>query len=149
MKKASIAIPNRCLAEERIRRGWSQREVAEKLGTTVQNVCRWERGNTYPNTYFRHRLCALYEKDVRELGLSTPLKVRNQQQSYELHINPSRICRPDSLSAPLWFVPHWRNHFFTGREAILKRLHRGFQESSATCVQALGGLRDVEKRRLL
>jgi len=34
------------LFEEHINRGWSQREVAEKLGVSILSYCRWETGKT-------------------------------------------------------------------------------------------------------
>lgn len=44
--------PNQHLRYERERRGWSQQEVADKVGTTSLNVGRWERGITVPGSYF-------------------------------------------------------------------------------------------------
>jgi transcriptional regulator with XRE-family HTH domain len=61
------------LVEARHACGWSQREVAERVGTTFVNVSRWERGVTHPGSYYRRRLCALYRKTEEELGLATPL----------------------------------------------------------------------------
>lgn len=56
------------LRQERIRRNWRQREVADKLDTTVVTVTRWEKGSHLPSTYFRVKLCVLYEKSPEELG---------------------------------------------------------------------------------
>lgn len=62
--------PRQRLSAERIRRRWSQLEVADQLGTTPGNVSRWERGITSPGTYFRHKLCELFGISARELGLA-------------------------------------------------------------------------------
>jgi transcriptional regulator with XRE-family HTH domain len=67
--KTSRSLPNLILQEERLARGWTQQEVANRVGTTVVNVSRWERGITSPNPYFRQKLCALFEKDTAGLGL--------------------------------------------------------------------------------
>lgn len=56
------------LRQERIRRNWRQREVAEQLGTTTVTVTRWERGSHLPSAYFRVKLCALFGKSAEELG---------------------------------------------------------------------------------
>jgi transcriptional regulator with XRE-family HTH domain len=69
MKKAKEAIPNDLLAIARQRKHWTQRQVAEYVGTTTTNVCRWERGTTIPSLYFCARLCALFGKSDEELGL--------------------------------------------------------------------------------
>ena len=54
---------------ERERRGWSQARLAELVGTDAGTVSRWERGVTSPSPHFREKLCALFGKDARELGL--------------------------------------------------------------------------------
>ncbi|RAQ97130.1 hypothetical protein A4R35_16445 [Thermogemmatispora tikiterensis] len=58
------------LVEARMSRGWSQQEVAERLGTTHVNVSRWERGVTKPNPYFRRKLCRLFGLTEEELDLA-------------------------------------------------------------------------------
>ncbi len=57
------------LTEARNNRGWSQLEVAERIGTTHVNVSRWERGITRPSPYFRRKLCQLFGKNEEELDL--------------------------------------------------------------------------------
>src|SRR5713226_1776422 len=57
------------LRRERELRSWSQEQVAEKLGTSAPNVSRWERGKTFPDTYYRQKLCELFGKSAAELGL--------------------------------------------------------------------------------
>jgi len=57
------------LTEARRLRVWSQKELAEQLGTTQVNVSRWERGLTTPTPYFRSKLMALLRKSDLELGL--------------------------------------------------------------------------------
>ena len=60
--------PNKSLQYQRDLRGWSQQRVAEELGTTGKNVGRWERGESVPDTYYREKLCLLFEKTALELG---------------------------------------------------------------------------------
>lgn len=62
--------PRQRLVTERLRRRWTQLEVADQLGTTPGNVSRWERGITLPGPYFRSRLCELFGSSARELGLT-------------------------------------------------------------------------------
>jgi len=62
--------PRQRLSAERIRRRWSQLEVADQLGTTPGNVSRWERGITSPGPYFRSKLCELFGRSAQELGLT-------------------------------------------------------------------------------
>lgn len=69
MKKTISKTPNRRLKFERELRGWSQDDVAQRIGSDRQNVGRWERGKTSPSPFFRQRLCELFDKNAQELGL--------------------------------------------------------------------------------
>ena len=69
MKKAKQAKKNQALIDERVRRRWSQQEVADLVGTTPVNVSRWERGVTTPTPYFRQQLSTLFGKSPQALGL--------------------------------------------------------------------------------
>src|SRR5438045_2380313 len=62
-------IPNEQLKRERELRGWSQQKLAELVGTSFENISRWERGVTSPQPHFREKLCKLFKKDAAELGL--------------------------------------------------------------------------------
>ncbi len=53
---------------ERNRRSWTQKYVAQGIGTTEQNVSRWERGQTVPDTYYRQKLCDLFEMSAEQFG---------------------------------------------------------------------------------
>src|SRR6266566_6286676 len=58
------------LKHERILHGWSQDDVAEKIGSDYKTVGRWERGESYPNPHNRQQLAKLYGKTPEELGLT-------------------------------------------------------------------------------
>lgn len=62
-------IPNKRLKHEREQRGWSQEKLAEQVGTSFENISRWERGITVPQPHFREKLCKLFGKNALELGL--------------------------------------------------------------------------------
>lgn len=57
------------LRGERAQRGWSQADVAEKIGSDPKTVGRWERGITFPGPYMCQKLSGLYGKSLQELGL--------------------------------------------------------------------------------
>jgi transcriptional regulator with XRE-family HTH domain len=64
--------PNEKLKRERELRGWSQRKIAERVGTAEQVVARWEGGLHKPNRYFQTQLCELFGKNAEELGFLLP-----------------------------------------------------------------------------
>lgn len=61
--------PNLSLRDERMRRHWSQQELADKIGATLNTVSRWERGLTKCSPYFRKKLCEVFGKNAQELWL--------------------------------------------------------------------------------
>ena len=71
VKKAAHATPNRLLRAARIERGWTQQQVADRIGAPLPlSISRWENGMTFPSAYYIERLCQLFGKSVSELGLS-------------------------------------------------------------------------------
>jgi predicted ATPase/DNA-binding XRE family transcriptional regulator len=92
-------IRNQKLREARELRGWSQQNVAEQLGLSVDKstVSRWERGVAVPQPHYRQKLAEIFQTNVQELGflkdperstrkplykiprLSTPLFGRDQE----------------------------------------------------------------------
>jgi len=71
VKKAAHATPNLLLRAARIERGWTQQQVADRIGAPLSlNVSRWEHGTAFPRSYYIERLCQLFGKSMRELGLS-------------------------------------------------------------------------------
>ena len=69
MKKSTQAIPNLLLKRECELRGWSQQYIAEQIGASHYYISRWERGTASPSPYYRQKLCALFGRNARELGL--------------------------------------------------------------------------------
>ena len=68
----AMFVPRSRLVEARNDNEWSQRDLAERIGTTYVNVSRWERGLTKPSPYFRRKLCTLFNKSEEELDLGPP-----------------------------------------------------------------------------
>ena len=70
MPRPPLKGGNQNLVNARLQRGWTQREVAEAVGTTLANVSRWERGVTFPSPYFRQKLCEVFEMSPEDLNLT-------------------------------------------------------------------------------
>ncbi|HJT59411.1 MAG TPA: NB-ARC domain-containing protein, partial [Ktedonobacteraceae bacterium] len=62
-------VPNELLVRTRLEKGWTQAQLAEEVGTTFETVSRWERGIVIPGLYYRQKLCRVFNKTARELGL--------------------------------------------------------------------------------
>lgn len=70
VKEASPVRPNHLLCLARKERGWTQQEVAERIGVPHPlHVTRWEQGLAVPSLHYIEQLCALFERSAHELGL--------------------------------------------------------------------------------
>ena len=125
------------LSTERLRRHWSQLEVADQIGTTPGNVSRWERGITSPGPYFRTKLCELFGMSAHELGLAW-------DASDDL---PSQDPPASAMTASLpWNVLSQGNSFLTGRDDLLAHLRTLLRTpTTAALTQAISGLGVIDK----
>jgi tetratricopeptide (TPR) repeat protein/transcriptional regulator with XRE-family HTH domain len=166
---AELPRPRMRLVEARLLRGWSQQEVAERLGTTHVNVSRWERGVTKPNPYFRRKLCRLFGLTEEELDLlpampetqevgagsttlsqadeTPPVATSLAAPSHEASPASSTLAPPSTavidpmipLPAPVQLV---------GRDAELARIRQRLFAGDAVALTALNGLPGVGKTSL-
>ncbi len=136
------------LRQEREQRGWTQSEVAERIGSTRINVSRWENGITVPGLYYRQRLGELFGKSLLELGL---IPERSEAQLEKVDTSLDADLHSSSPALSIWNVPYRRNPFFTGREVILDHLYtvlRSRNSAALTQGQALSGLGGIGKTQI-
>jgi tetratricopeptide (TPR) repeat protein len=146
-RKAAQSTPNQLLRQARLERGWTQKDVAGRIGAPLDlNVTRWERGTARPSAYYVQRLCKLFGKSPGELGLLPKL-----QQLQEALTSKQQDLRSVPEPHRLWNVPFRRNPFFTGREEVLHQLHERLTTRHSAAVsqaQALSGLGGIGKTQL-
>ncbi len=142
VKKASrISTPR--LKQERERHGWTQSQLAERIGTTQINVSRWENGTTVPGPYYRQKLGELFGKSLHELGLIAEVKERSSDLA--------TAGIPPSIPQAIWNIPYRRNPFFTGREEILDYLSTllsANKVAALTQTQVISGLGGIGKTQI-
>ncbi|MBV9615717.1 MAG: helix-turn-helix domain-containing protein [Ktedonobacteraceae bacterium] len=144
------------LKYEREIRGWSQEKVAEKIGTTVRTVSRWERGLAMPYPYYREQLCALFGKNAQELGL---VSGDEQHPRYSTEVQTSHEVQTSS-AAPMVETHAARIYdpaipvilggaaTLIGRESLLARLKEDICAERKPALTALVGLPGVGKTAL-
>ena len=76
------------LRYERERRGWSQADVASKIGSDSKTVARWESGKSLPRPYHRQALCELFEKNAEDFGLLSGQRERTPSPQPEINLSP-------------------------------------------------------------
>ncbi len=139
LKKVARGNPNQQLVNERLRRHWSQQELANRVGTTAINVSRWERGITTPGPYFQQQLCHLFEKSASELGfvptLPDPASVVSERT-------------PDAIYDPTIPLPLSGKQQLVGRDGLLAQVREGLCAGNTIALTALNGLPGVGKTAL-
>ncbi len=154
------------LTRARIDRGWSQRELADLIGTNYVNISRWERGSTRPGPYFRQRLCILFGKSEQELDLlesdesirskiselptiaSTPSLVNGHTENISELILQKDIEK--AAQVPLYdpLIPHRSALSLVGRDTELAQLRGRLCGGHSVALTALNGLPGVGKTAL-
>ena len=146
IKKKSMHAASR-LKRERELRGWTQSDLAERIGSTQVNVSRWEKGVTVPSPYYRQRLGELFSKNLQELGFVSG----SDEEHDEANSSPDADARTSPSFPTIWSVPYRRNPFFTGREEVLSHLHdalTGGKTAVLTQALAISGLGGIGKTQI-
>lgn len=137
-------VPNKQLRYERIRRGWTQKEVADKLDTIPLTISRWESGTVKPGPHARQKLMEIFEKSARELGFVYEADMTSREPS----LTSLTAASTDQSDSPYWNIPYRRNLFFTGREDILAHMHDVLSPDQPVALvqpQAISGLGGIGK----
>jgi transcriptional regulator with XRE-family HTH domain len=80
IEKSEKYLPNEKLSQARKLRGWSQGELAKRIGANQKNVSRWERGSTAVSPHYQEKLCALFKMSAIELGFLTSNSTSAQEE---------------------------------------------------------------------
>lgn len=128
------------LRVERELRGWSQAKLAEALGTTTRSVSRWEQGLSMPYPHYRERLCSLFGKSARELGL-----LHSTEENDVLSYTPAQT---PLLVDPA--IPDIRSNAsnLLGRDNLLRQVKQCLLEGNTLGLTALNGLPGIGKTTL-
>ncbi|HEY4035009.1 MAG TPA: helix-turn-helix transcriptional regulator, partial [Ktedonobacteraceae bacterium] len=138
------------LRYERKLRGWSQADVAAKIGSDTKAISRWERGEALPRPYFIQKLVELFGKDANELGLmeiaqertivsSDNFTAASPSEQAVAHENKefSLIVPQDNVRQEYWGeAPHIEN--FYGRENELTEVEQWIAEGCCRVVAVVG-----------
>src|SRR5215467_15936163 len=163
MKKNSKPVPNQRLREEREIRGWSQKYVTDQIGVDPYYLSRWERGTATPSPHYRQKLCALFGKNAKELGLlqdergSSSEKltgaalVEGAAQEKGLSLSAALSALPASKAGvrdPAIPLPAAGIAQLVGRDEVLSQLKARLCSDEKSLSTALNGLPGVGKTAL-
>ena len=153
---SNTAQRNEQLRQHRFRRNWRLQDVADKLGTTITTVQRWERGNQQPSAYYRAKLCELFDVSPQELGFEEEEALPPTPDNVEEVEAPHNAATEEIA---LWTVPYRRNPYFTGRSDLLAQLDQqlaapgtgqasNLRQIALTQAQAVTGLGGIGKTQI-
>ena len=148
MKKAVHIAPKQRLKEERELRGWSQKYVAEQIGADHYYLSRWERGSASPSPYYRQRLCALFGKNARELGLLLEEDDTGQKTSTAEAEQERKPAPSAGILDPVIPLPSAGLTSLIGRDEMLDQLKQRLCAGKDLVLTALNGLPGVGKTAL-
>lgn len=147
------------LRYERERRGWSQADLATKVGSDPKTVARWERGKTLPRPYHRQALCELFGKNAEDFGLiSRRAETTPSFSGADASLLPSAPDVPGALTSPLdvkakpyqsivSFPPPTSSSTIQQREGAVRTIDAKLLQTDTTAV-VLTGIGGVGKSTL-
>ncbi len=147
-----MALPNskmqtHPLKNARELRGWSQSEVADKIGVSGRTVARWEQGRSLPYPYYREQLCRLFSTDALSLGLLLP-PAKNSHTA----TNPETTNATTPSASPLFdpIIPEALGPAYSllGRDSLLTQLKAQLLNDNLLALTALQGLPGIGKTSL-
>jgi tetratricopeptide (TPR) repeat protein/transcriptional regulator with XRE-family HTH domain len=115
--------------------GWSQNDLAKKVGVSRGSIALWESGERHPQ--FRGEVLRLAD----ELHLS-----KEERKAFFLAAN----FTVERWPVEVWNVPHHRKPFFVGREGLLQSLRKDLVPGGRTTAltQAISGLGGIGKTQV-
>ncbi len=123
-------VPNHVLREERERRNWTHKDVAEMINLpNPRTVGRWERGISFPSPHYRRELCRIFEKNAEELGL---VKRKSGETA-----QPSALSESSQKSQQIWKMP-LNFTSFIGRKLEVEAVCALLRRSDIRLVTLLG-----------
>ncbi len=146
MKKVARGNPNQLLKAERELRGWSQKYVADQIGADHYYLSRWEHGTSSPSPYYRSKLCLLFGKNAKELGLLHEEGEDKQEVAEEQSIIQAAPGR--QIYDPAIPLPFTSGHRLIGRDEMMQQLKLRLFDSKNVVLTALNGIPGVGKTSL-
>lgn len=120
---------NEQLKQARLKRGWTQEDVAAEIGAEAFTVGRWERGTQPPSLYYQQKLCKLFGMSVEELGFLKEKMIASEMVQ---------------IVSGIWNVPYERNPYFIDQKKQVQHLHTLFHAEETgvrqVCISGLGGV---------
>lgn len=115
IQKALAMNIGKSLADVRKRIGWTQGELAERIGVETETISRFERGATTPSLLTLQRLASVLNTTMAELlGESSPMP-NDQARTISAWIND---LETDDRAFMLEMIKRWAVHLHAGADRV-------------------------------
>src|SRR5437879_3020027 len=84
----------RILRYERARKGLTQQQVADQVGTSRELVSRWEAGKVVPQPHHRVALGKLFGKTIEELGFVDDVQTADRDPTAGHNLSADQLEHP-------------------------------------------------------
>ncbi len=129
-------IPNLQLRKERERRGWTYKDVADRIELPdSRTVGRWERGDFFPSPHYRQKLSSIFGKSLEELNL---LQSHKDEAAPALVGESEPAVASSGGSASAFTPPPTPFTSFVGRERELIEIGELLKRSDVYLLTLLG-----------
>src|SRR5262249_11926286 len=147
MNQAERSVPNKSLRDARVARGWTQAELAEKVGCHTKLIHLWERGLTLPSPFYVTKLCRTLRKDARTLALLAyqPKPVDVPGNALIVQKDADEEERQSIFDPAIPLLP---DKAFVGREKDIIGIKRQLRGRGNVALTVLNGLPGVGKTAL-
>ena len=120
--------------------------VADQIGADHYYLSRWKHGTSFPSPYYRSKLCLLFGKNAKELGLlrgETDEKDEKHEATEEQSV--AAPAPGGQIYDPAIPLPFAGGHRLIGRDNILQQLKQRLFDSKNVVLTALNGIPGVGK----
>jgi tetratricopeptide (TPR) repeat protein/transcriptional regulator with XRE-family HTH domain len=148
MSQAESSAPNKSLTNARLSRGWTQAELAKKIGCHIKLLHRWENGHALPSSFYIRKLCTVLKKDARTLGL---VPEDDAQPPHTPENAPIIQGNTDTEERQPIFdsaIPLLPDRAFVGRDKEISAVKQQLRNRGNVALTALNGLPGVGKTAL-
>lgn len=131
----NIEIANR-LYEYRKANGYSQEELAEKIGVSRQAISKWERSESSPDTDNLIALAKLYNVSLDEMinGATAPVKAEDAPVKEEPAVEPQPQYAAPAYTAPTYYDNAYQNY---SEQSVTQTVQQEPEKKKAPWISAL------------
>ena len=94
----------RTIKNARLKKGYTQSQLADLLNVSNKTISKWETGRGYPDITLLAKITSILKLDYEELLQSNEYIIQKRKKKRKKGVKFMNFCRFDSLKAHLQFL---------------------------------------------